>query len=189
MSDESHDDWRDTRDRVLEALRDPGGDVPADVPEVLRMLEDGGFWSYLRTDDLIGALLRAHLWCHQALSHMVHLGATVPKHLPSRLGFRATLGLAASTGFLPSELIAPLEVLNRTRNRVAHELGAEPSSDDEDALFAAFPEEMKWIYEKLENEFPAAFVVALAILAIQVVRCEVTMRMRLEPSRPEEQPE
>lgn len=172
--------WQEWRDRLLEATQ-TFSDLPPEGPEVMALLEEGGFWDDMQTDDLVGVLLRGHLWCQQALTQIVQLGASYPKYVPDRLGFAITVQLAASTGFLAESLVQPLMVLNRIRNRVAHELGATPSVGDERRLQESLPDGLALRFPYEGEAFPVMFIMAVVSLALVTTRCAVaTRQLRLD---------
>jgi hypothetical protein len=76
-------------------------------------------------------LLRGHLWMENFINRIleIHIVNTGVLDL-DRIGFRQKVDIAQSFGFISQEDGYALKALNRLRNKLAHNLMAEPSESE-----------------------------------------------------------
>lgn len=89
------------------------------------------FLSHTEDRSLIEVLLKGHLWVESCLNRGVRIGLVKPDSVDlDRMPFSRKLDLAHGLGVVRDDLIQPLRLLNKLRNRLAHELTAEPTQDE-----------------------------------------------------------
>jgi hypothetical protein len=80
-------------------------------------------------------LLRGHLWVESLMNSVLEAHIVDAKALDlDRVAFRQKVDIAQAFGFITQEDGAAFRVLNRLRNKLAHNLTAEPNEDDIRAL-------------------------------------------------------
>ena len=161
--------------RHLDALEEIGDDAEAferymkspvedDLPETMpSWLALGHGWdlAFLR-EDLLAALLRAHLVIEQSFNEALRRILPRPEALGGNLRFHQVVKLLVALGALPREYLRPYLLLNSIRNKCAHEVGREPSADDQDALVQAISQDDA--VDTGSPPFPEGLRLALALL-------------------------
>jgi hypothetical protein len=86
----------------------------------------------------VEVVIRGHLWVEAELIGLVQFMLPQPQHLDlARLGVRRLVRLAAALGAVLPEDIPAYDALNKLRNKVAHNLGGDITSADEQAIFGS----------------------------------------------------
>jgi len=76
-------------------------------------------------------LIRGHLWIENLINQTLIANMADPGALDlDRMGFRQKIDVAQAFGFITKEDGVALRELNRFRNRLAHDLSAEPNEGD-----------------------------------------------------------
>jgi hypothetical protein len=76
-------------------------------------------------------LLRGHLWIENLINDVIDVHMTDPSALDlDRISFRQKIDIAQGFGFINPEDGRSLRVLNRLRNKLAHNVMAEPSQNE-----------------------------------------------------------
>lgn len=80
---------------------------------------------------LLESVLRAHLWIDSLLSDLIRARVEYPDVLElDRTSFAARVTWAQALGFIDPADAPWYRALNRVRNRLAHQLGSEPTEED-----------------------------------------------------------
>jgi hypothetical protein len=118
-------------DQELEAIK-------AHIGEILGRIEadqfEGGFMEHLASDDLLGLVLRAHLWVERELEAIITALLPFPERLRRRWSFGHRLELVAALGILDEKDVPGYEDLDDLRNRLAHRFNYQLSEQDQEAL-------------------------------------------------------
>lgn len=87
------------------------------------------FMTHMRGRGIVEVFLRGHLWLEKFLGELLESELHDPKaiHL-GRMPFSQKVNLAQALGLVSPVEAEPLRVLNRIRNKLAHDLAAEPSA-------------------------------------------------------------
>lgn len=102
-------------------------------------------------------LLRGHLWMENLISRILEINIVNADVLDlDRMGFRQKVDIAQAFGFISQENGYALKALNRLRNKLAHNLMAEPSEI-----------EIRDLVNTLTGEVKEAFAAALHQLEIR----------------------
>lgn len=84
-----------------------------------------------KPDTSFEILLRGHLWMENLVNDILDVQIVDSTTLDlDRMGFRQKIDIAQAFGFISQEDGRALRELNRLRNRLAHNLWAEPSESD-----------------------------------------------------------
>lgn len=104
---------------------------------------------------LVEVLLRGHLWVETHLVGLLESELANPDALNlDRMAFAQKVSLANALGLLSPDEVATMKVLNRMRNRLAHNLGGEPTEEAIAELEAAAPESQQGLTAKLLERVP-----------------------------------
>lgn len=106
-------------------------------------LEAGGFHEHLHGEDLLGTVLRTHMWVERELTAIIEALLRHPERLKRRWSFAHRLELVAANDILDPADLPAYEELDRLRNRLAHRLEDEVSPDDEERLVRALRPELR----------------------------------------------
>ncbi len=105
---------------------------------------DEVFFTSLRGEDQLGAVVRAHIHIEARLNQVLEALTPHPKHLPN-LRYEQRLRLAVALG-LNESILAPLKILGDIRNAFGHRLDVKLTSEMVDRLFNAItPEDQEII--------------------------------------------
>lgn len=89
------------------------------------------FMSHMRGRGLVEVFLRGHLWVEKFLGDLLEAVLADPAAIQlDRMSFSQKVGLAQALGAVASAEAAPLRVMNKTRNRLAHDLAGDPTTKD-----------------------------------------------------------
>lgn len=128
------------------------GRKETDPFEEARELTDQLTWSFdfakLRShmsgDDDLQVVVRGHLYLEHVLIIMLQEALIAPDQINIRdLRFPTKIALLSAMGILRRSLVAPLNISNRLRNRVAHALEITVSADDRSKFFESFQVEAR----------------------------------------------
>jgi hypothetical protein len=142
-------------------------------PEGQKYLED------INTDDVLGAVLRGHLYVEFELIRLIEAFFVEPSAIDlTRVSFPVKVDLAMAMGILPEEERPALMFLNRLRNKLAHNLEATVTEEEERALLNALTPEMRsGVKNRLdfdEGEEPGLrHVMAVLYYSLEILRQKV----------------
>jgi hypothetical protein len=90
-------------------------------------------------EDKLAAVIRAHIYMESTLNLLVEECLLEPSALDiDRLNFSTKVDLLVALGALHQDLKKPLEMVNRFRNRFAHNINAHLTELDERQFFNSF---------------------------------------------------
>ena len=101
------------------------------------------FVSVIRSEDPIGAVLRAHLLVEQALNELLNYKTQhnwSKKVYGRRFEYLDKVRIAAAFGLIGTELFAPLQKLGELRNDLAHKLDYVLSDKEQKKFLRSIPE-------------------------------------------------
>jgi hypothetical protein len=97
-------------------------------------------------------LLRGHLWMEELIGRILQLHIVNSGILElDRMGFRQKIDITQAFGFISLEDGRALKALNRLRNKLAHNLMAEPSENEVQILVDTLTGSMKAAFEAVMN--------------------------------------
>lgn len=125
---------------------------------------DDAFLDALMGEDVLGAVVRAHIHIEARLSELLVTLTPFPEHLPKNLRFEQKARLAVALGLVDGALV-PLIQLGNIRNAFAHRIDADLTENMVNDLYLAFAEEDRAVlanaYEnthaELRTENPAPY--------------------------------
>lgn len=103
----------------------------------------------VQRSDPLELLIRGHLWLEYSINALLERALEDASHLDrARLSFSQRLAVAAALGLIEAEEVNAIRAINRLRNRVAHELDAEISTEDEERILQAAGPGLRAVVEK-----------------------------------------
>jgi hypothetical protein len=138
------------------------------------------------SDDLLGAVLRSHLWVENELIRTIRESLPLPDLIDlDRLSFPSKIELASALSIIPTEDMSAYRNLNALRNKLAHRFNSEVTEEDERSLFSSLSPKSKEIAEGSivgpERDFPTMLQASLATMIIKLrVSYEQIMRGKEE---------
>jgi hypothetical protein len=125
----------------------------------------------IESDDLLGAVLRSHLWVENELIRTIRESLPHPDLIDlDRLSFPSKIELASAFGIIPTEDMSAYRNLNALRNKLAHRFNSEVTEEDERSLFSSLSPRSKEIAEGSivgpERDFPTMLQASLATMII-----------------------
>ena len=100
--------------------------------------------NHLRGPDHVNAIIKGHLYFEHVLITAIQDALEYPDEVNVRqLSFPAKLNLATALGQLPKEMKTAGSILNDLRNKIAHRIDFEFTSEDRDRLWYALPESLR----------------------------------------------
>lgn len=154
------------------------GDLDTALEEIHRLMHDvredlksGGFDRHMESDDLLGILLRAHLWIERALKAVIERSLKHPERLRARWSFRHRLELVAALGFLDEVDLQAYLYLDDLRNRVAHRFNYTVSEGDQAAMISRLQPSLRGSIEAstVGKPFPEPLRQALRLLVVTLM--------------------
>lgn len=114
------------------------------------------FMRHMRGDqDLVGVFLRAHLWVEQLLADLITVKLERPEVLNvGRWQFAQKINLALALGILDDAEAAPMKLMGKIRNRLAHDLNGEPTAEEIRHLEGALSERQRTPLEAITRLHP-----------------------------------
>lgn len=107
---------------------------------------------HMRGRGIVEVLLRGHLWVEQFLMALIEAEVANPAPLSmDRMTFANKLNLAEALGLLSSGDAKTIRILNKMRNRLAHDLEGEPGQEELSALEASLSDSQKSLAGKLSQ--------------------------------------
>ncbi|WP_275792871.1 hypothetical protein [Prescottella equi] len=107
---------------------------------------------HMRGRGIVEVLLRGHLWVEQFLMALIEAEVANPEPLNmDRMTFASKLNLAEALGLLSSGDAKTIRILNKMRNRLAHDLEGEPGQEELSALEASLSDSQKSLAGKLSQ--------------------------------------
>ena len=105
----------------------------------------------------VEVLLRGHLWAEHFLERILEAKLDRPSEIDmDGMRWRQKLSLCGATGALSEDEVAALAYVNKVRNRLAHDLAAEPSEAEVTKLLAGSPvylrEAVEGLRERVEQK-------------------------------------
>jgi hypothetical protein len=143
----------------------------------------------IESEDLLGAVLRSHLWVENELIRIIRESLPVPDSIDlDRLSFPSKIELACALGMIPIEDMPAYRNLNALRNRLAHRFNSEVTEEDERSLLANLSPRSKEIAHSSvigpERDFPTMLQASLATMIIGLrVSHEKLLREKEETRR------
>ena len=102
------------------------------------------FLTDVQGEDPLAVIIRGHLYVESVLTQLIEEFLAEPSAIEvERLSFKTKVELALAVGAPIEELRTPLTELNRLRNKLAHDVGATITVQDEDRLFKTFTRETR----------------------------------------------
>lgn len=128
------------------------------------------FREHMSDPNLLAMLLKGHLWIESCLNTALEVAFENPDRAEiARLPFAAKLNLGLASGALTAEEAAPLKLLNRIRNRIAHDLHSSASEDDVAALEESLTGYVASVYATVRREGEAAVRLYLWLYAVLMI--------------------
>ncbi|NUB42952.1 hypothetical protein GEU84_001015 [Fertoebacter nigrum] len=88
-------------------------------------------------------LIQAHLYCEHIVLQMVREALPFPEEISvDRMGFAQRFQLVMALGLIDKKLAAPIKMINKLRNKVAHDLTFSVSEADAKSLFDCTPSDL-----------------------------------------------
>lgn len=104
------------------------------------------FMSHMRGRGLVEVFLRGHLWVEKFLDDLLEAVLADPAaNQLDRMSFSQKVGLAQALGTVAPAEAAPLRMMNKARNRLAHDLAGDASTKD----LAALEDSLSGLQKKL----------------------------------------
>lgn len=101
-------------------------------------LLDAGLIEHLQTTDLVGAVIRGHLYIEARLIQIIEYALPKPEYLDlNNMPFLRKLELAASTNWVNKETYEAIKQLNELRNRMSHRWHFQITEEDGNKLMMA----------------------------------------------------
>ncbi|WP_280760312.1 hypothetical protein [Prescottella agglutinans] len=114
----------------------------------LRVLE-----SHLAGTKVLEVMLKGHLWLESLLNKTLELTFTDPSAFDlDRAQFAQKVNLAQALGLIDSGEAASIRLVNKLRNRLAHELSGEPTLNELERLESSLVGVHKTAFEKMVRE-------------------------------------
>jgi hypothetical protein len=114
--------------------------------------EAQNFEAHLGNEDMLGVIVRSHLYIEEKLTTLIEINLRQPEKLKLRKkNFSLKIELASALGFGAESLQGALGILNELRNRLSHNLQAEISKSDCLRLYGALPSKLQ-ILAKTDTE-------------------------------------
>jgi len=92
------------------------------------------FAAHMRHEQPFAVLLKGHLWIESCLNRLISISFERPTFDLDRLQFSRKVDLASALGLISEGEAAALRLLNKLRNRLAHDLDGEPETAEVNAL-------------------------------------------------------
>jgi hypothetical protein len=113
---------------------------------------DQNFFRALVVEDQLGFVVKAHINIEHTLRRLIEAAIPYPEHLDiDQISYAMAIRLAASVG-LNSRFKGPLQAFGRLRNKFAHQLNAQITSDEADKLYKSFATEDQRTIQRLYAE-------------------------------------
>lgn len=98
------------------------------------------FHAHLEQEDILGLVVRGHLYIEVRLTDLIEQALHEPEKLNlAKKSFALKVELAVAMGVIHEPLEAPLTLLNNLRNRLSHRIEAEIARSDAEAIYKALP--------------------------------------------------
>lgn len=143
MATPPQDDWQSTFEEAVHQFRlaaPPPDEQSLFESMLVGHLDEGDFWGDITTGDLVGLLLRVHLWVEQALEEILQHVLPQPQHLSNRMSFDHRLRLVLALGLNLGGLEQAFRTLNQMRNSAAHNLDGEPDAKAQAHFVSLLPD-------------------------------------------------
>lgn len=104
--------------------------------------------SDLLNEDVLGAVVRAHIHLEQRLRDIIHITVPYPQHIDKmNLEYSQLVELVLALG-LKEQYRSPLHALGKIRNKFAHDLSAKLDKNSVDNLYNCLHKEDKGIVQE-----------------------------------------
>lgn len=132
----------------------------------------------IESDDLLGAVLRSHLWVENEMIRTIRESLPLPDLIDlDRLSFPSKIELASALGIIPIEDMSAYRNLNALRNKLAHRFNSEVTEEDERSLVGSLSSKSREIADGSvvgsERDFPTMLQASLATM---IIRLQVSYR-------------
>jgi hypothetical protein len=117
------------------------------TPEEIRFLKE------IVGNDILGVIIRGHLFIESRLTHLIEQKLPEPGAIDlTRMNFHLKIDLAVAMGVLPYDLRPPLQVLNKLRNKLAHDVHKQITRADSERLFKSLPKVSRDVFGSPEDD-------------------------------------
>ena len=129
---------------------------------------DALFTEHMQTGDLLGLVLRGHLWIEAALNGLIDRSMRDPSQLDAaRLSFVQRVALTAALGLISSTEAGVIRKINSLRNRLAHNLESAVTESDQKDLVATCDDYIKYLAGiKSDGGFPEGIHAIISTIVI-----------------------
>ena len=107
---------------------------------------DEVFLDSLRGEDVMGAVVRAHIHIEARVNRVLRALTPHPNHLPKNLRYEQAVRLAVAMG-LHERILEPLKILGQIRNDFAHDLAATLTDRMANLLLESFSSDDREVIE------------------------------------------